>query len=60
MTTTQTLNRTSPELEAAKLWRDVIRRRRMLEDAAPAELEAATAAYAETLAAYRAVKLVTA
>lgn len=49
----------SPELEAAKLWRDVIRRRHMLEDAAPADKPAATTAYAEVLAAYRAVKAVT-
>ena len=49
----------SPDLEAAKLWRDVIRRRRMLADASPADVEAAATAYAETLAAYRAVKRAT-
>lgn len=46
----------TPELEAAKLWRDVIRRRRMLEDAAPDDQPAATDAYVESLNAYRAVK----
>jgi len=45
----------TPEFEAAKLYRDVLRRRRMLEDADPADVEAATAAYVETLAAYQAV-----
>ena len=49
----------TPEFEAAKLYRDVLRRRRMLNDAAPADVEAATAAYVEVLTAYQAVKRVT-
>lgn len=49
----------SPELEAAKLWRDVIRRRNNLATAGPDDVAAATTAYAETLAAYNAVKAAT-
>lgn len=46
----------APELSAAKLWRDVIRRRHIMEDAAEGDRAVAEVAYAAALAAYREVK----